>query len=134
VVLAVGQEKIKLTNESIIKSMGAFGGGIASTGLVCGALIGGVALISSIYSRGKLQEEEDPRMFRLSYKFTKKFEEISQFYGGVNCRDIARVNWSDKEATKEFFFNPQSRRNLCRKLIGEVAYALGEILDQDETK
>jgi C_GCAxxG_C_C family probable redox protein len=61
VVLAVGQEKMNLINEAIIKSMGAFGGGIASTGRVCGALIGGVALISSIYSRGNLEEKEDPR-------------------------------------------------------------------------
>lgn len=111
--------------------MGAFGGGIASTGRVCGALIGGVALISSIYSRGNLEEKEDPRMWRLSYKFAKKFEEITQPYGGVNCQDIARINWSDKEATREFYTNPESRRKLCLQLVGDVAYTLGEILDQD---
>lgn len=129
----MGQEKMNLINEAIIKSMGAFGGGIASTGRVCGALIGGVALISSIYSRGNLEEKEDPRMWRLSYKFAKKFEEITQPYGGVNCQDIAQVNWSDKEAVKEFYANPDSRRKLCALLLGNTAYILGEILDKDVT-
>lgn len=131
VVLAVGQEKLNSINEAAIKSMGAFGGGIASTGRACGALIGGVALISSIYSRGNLEEKEDPRMWRLSYKFAKKFEEITQPYGGINCQDIARVDWSDKEAAREFSTNPDSRRKLCVKLVGDTAYILGKILDED---
>lgn len=122
-----------MINEGIIKSMGAFGGGIASTGRVCGALIGGVALISCLYSRGNFEEKEDPRMWRLSYKLSKKFEEMTKPYGGVDCRDIARVNWSDKEASREFYTNPESRRKLCLKLVGDVAHLLGEMLDQDVT-
>lgn len=127
----MGQEKLHCVNEAVIRSMGAFGGGIASTGRVCGALIGGVALISCLYSRGNLEDKEDPRMWRLSYKLAKRFEQITKPYGGVNCQDIARVNWSDKETTKEFYNNPESRRKLCLQLVGDVAYTLGEILDQD---
>ena len=36
-----------MLNETLIKAMGAFGGGIAGSGSVCGILSGGVALISS---------------------------------------------------------------------------------------
>jgi C_GCAxxG_C_C family probable redox protein len=128
--LAVGQEKMNCKNEAVIKAVGAFGGGIASTGRVCGALLGGVALISSLYSRGKLEEKEHPRMYRLSYKLSKKFEELTQPHGGVNCSDIARVNWSNKEQTKEFYNNPDSRRRFCLQVVGDTAYALGEILEQ----
>ncbi|MBU1902620.1 MAG: C-GCAxxG-C-C family protein, partial [Proteobacteria bacterium] len=78
-----------MVNEEVIKAMGAFGGGIASTGRVCGALVGGVALVSSIYSRGNLNEKEDPKMWRLGYKLTKIFETLTQPYGGINCREIA---------------------------------------------
>lgn len=127
----MGQEKLNRVNEEIIKAMGSFGGGIASTGRVCGALIGGVALISSLYSRGNLGEKEDPRMWRLSYKLSKKFEELTKPYGGVNCQDIARLNWKDPNATKEFYNNPESRRKLCVQLVGDTAFALGEILEQD---
>lgn len=128
--MAVGQEKVNDRNESLIKAMGALGGGVASSGRVCGTLLGGVAFISSLYSRGNLEEKEHPRMWRLSYKLTKKFEELTKPFGGINCSDIARVNWSDKEQTKEFYNNPQSRHQYCSKLIEDTAFALGEILDQ----
>jgi len=131
VILAVGQEKLGMVNEAVIKAMGAFGGGIASSGNVCGILTGGVALISSIYSRGNLEEKEDPRMWRLSYKLLKIFENLTEPFGGINCRDIARVNWSDKEATKDFYNNPESTHKLCLQLVGDFAFAMGEVLDKD---
>ena len=132
----MGQEKMNLHDENVVKAMGAFGGGIASTGRVCGALLGGVGFISSLYSRGNLGDKEHPRLWRLSYKLSKKFEELTREFGGVDCRDIAQVNWSDKEQTKEFYTNPEGRRKHCIRLVGETAYALGEILDQadKETK
>ncbi len=128
----MGQEKVNMVNESVIKALGAFGGGVGSTGRVCGALLGGVALISSIYSRGNLDEQEDPRMWKLSYKLTKIFEDLTQPYGGINCRDIARVDWSDSEATKDFYENPDSRKKICIRLVGDVACALGELLDKED--
>lgn len=132
----MGQEKMNLHDENVVKAMGAFGGGIASTGRVCGALLGGVGFISSLYSRGNLGDKEHPRLWRLSYKLSKKFEELTREFGGVDCRDIAQVNWSDKEQTKEFYTNPEGRLKHCIRLVGETAYALGEILDQadKETK
>jgi C_GCAxxG_C_C family probable redox protein len=134
VILAVGQEKMGNRNEEVIKAMGAFGGGVASTGRVCGSLVGGVALISSLYSRGNAEEKEDRNMWRLSYKLTKRFEELTQEFGGINCSDIARVKWNDREQTKEFYTNPEGRRKYCIKLVGDTAYALGEILDQAATE
>jgi len=130
----VGQEKLGMVNESIIKAMGAFGGGIASTGRVCGILTGAVALISSIYSRGNLSETEDPRMWRLSYKFAKRFEELAQDHGGVDCLHIARVDWRDRESTRQFYTGPESRRSFCLKLLGDAAYALGELLEHEVLK
>ncbi|MBW2100367.1 MAG: C_GCAxxG_C_C family protein, partial [Deltaproteobacteria bacterium] len=47
----MGQEKANRVDPGVVKALGAFGGGIAATGRVCGILVGGVALISSIYSR-----------------------------------------------------------------------------------
>lgn len=126
----MGQEMLNLTNESLIKAVGAFGGGVASTGGTCGALLGGIALISSLYASGNLNEKDDPRMWRLSYKFAKRFENIAEIYAGTNCREIARVNWADKEAAIEFHTNPDSRRMICAELVGELAYALGEILEK----
>ena len=123
-----------MLDESAIKAVGAFGGGIASTGNVCGILLGGVAMISSIYSRGNLDEKENPRMWAMSKKFMAKFEELAQPYGGINCLDIAGVDWKDKEAVKEYYSNPDSSRKACIQLVGEAAYILGELLKQEAAK
>ncbi|MEW6428454.1 MAG: C-GCAxxG-C-C family protein [Thermodesulfobacteriota bacterium] len=129
--MAVGQEKAKLIDETVIKAMGAYGGGIAASGGTCGTLLGGVALISGIYSRASLTEKEDPRMWSLSKKFIAAFEELTRECGGTDCRDIARVDWSDKAAAKEYYASPDSRRQVCIELVGAAAHALGEILEAE---
>ena len=130
----MGQEKISRIDESAVKAVGAFGGGIASSGSVCGILLGGVALISSIYSRGNLDEKENPRIWALSSKFLKKFEELTESYGGMDCRDIAGVDWKNREAVKEYYSNPDSNRKICSRLVGEAAAILGELLEQEEAR
>jgi len=130
----VGQEKINRVDESAVKAVGAFGGGIASSGSVCGILLGGVALISSIYSRGNLNEKENPRIWALSSKFMKKFEELTESYGGMDCQDIAGVDWKNKEAVKEYYSNPDSNRKICTRLVGEAAALLGELLEEEESR
>ena len=86
-------------------------------------------MISSLFSRGRLDEKEDPRMWRISYKFSRIFEELTHDFGGINCSDIARVNWKDRETVRKFYRDPEGRRKHCTKLVGETALALGEILE-----
>jgi len=128
----VCQEKTGLVDEAVVKAVGAYGGGIASSGSVCGILLGGVAMISSIYSRGSLAEKENRRIWSLSSKFLKRFEALTEPYGGVNCCDIARVDWKDRDAVKEYYANPEGSRKICVELVGEAAFILGELLEQEE--
>ena len=129
--MAVGQEKMEIMDEAAVKAVGAFGGGIAATGNVCGILLGGVAMISNMYSRGNLDEKENPLMWSLSKKFIAKFEELAKPHGGTTCLDIAGVDWSDKKAVRAYYANPFSKRKVCIKLVGEAAYILGELLEQE---
>lgn len=130
----MGQEKLDKVDEEVVKAVGAFGGGIASSGSVCGILLGGVALVSSIHSRGNLEDKENPRLWSLSYKLVRKFDELSEPFGGRNCRDIARLDWRDRDAVKEYYSNPESRRKLCIELVGDFAYALGVLLDKESAR
>ncbi len=127
----MGQEKINKMNKETIKAVGAFGGGIASSGSVCGVLLGGVALVSSMYSRGDLTEKENPRLWPLSQRLVKEFEKLCEPCGGNNCRDIAGVDWKDREAVKEYYSNPQSSRKICINLVGDFAYILGQVLEKE---
>jgi len=127
-------EKMEMKDESAVKAVGAFAGGIASTGNVCGIMLGGVAMVSCLYSRGNLDKKENPRMWFLSKKFISRFEELTKSFGGVKCSDIAGIDWTDKEAVKEYYSNPESSRQSCIKLVGDAAFALGELLDEEEER
>ena len=128
------QEKTDMVDESAVKAVGAFGGGIASSGSVCGILLGGVAMVSSMYSRGNLDEKENPRIWALSSKFLKKFEELTESYGSMDCRDIAGVDWKNRDEVKEYYSNPDSKRRICIKLVGDAAFILGELLEREEAR
>lgn len=130
----MGQEKLGKTDPNVIKAFGAFGGGVASSGNVCGAMLAGVAVISSLYSRGSLEEKENPRMWKLSHQFMDKFTELTQEHGGITCKHIAKVNWHDREQARDFYKNPESRRKECIKLVGETAALLGELLEQEAAR
>ena len=121
-----------MPDAAAIKAVGAYGGGIAASGSVCGIVLGGIAMISAIYSRASLEEKEDPRMWILSKKFMKKFEQLAQSSGGITCQDIARVDWSDREAVKAYYKDPEGRRKECIRLVGEAAYELGQLSEQEE--
>ena len=128
----MGQEKTGSRDEAVIKAAGAFGGGIAGSGNVCGIVLGAVAMISSIYSRSGLEGKEDPRMWALSKKFLQEFEKLTESFGGINCRDIAGVDWRDRKAARKYYSDPDSNRRECIRLVGEAAYILGRLLEEAE--
>ncbi|MCP4004297.1 MAG: C_GCAxxG_C_C family protein [bacterium] len=127
----MGQEKLGVDDPDVIKAVGLFGGGIAGTGSVCGAMLGGIACISSQYSRGRLSEKESPAMFKLGHKLDKAFEEITQEFGGKDCSDIARVDWQDMSQVKAFYQASDSRRKYCQQVVGQTARALGRIIEEE---
>lgn len=122
---------MNMVNEEIVKAMGIFGGGISRSQRICGCLSGAVALVSTIYSRGNLDGKEDPRMFELGEKLIAAFDDLTREYGGPNCSDIARTDWHDKAQARYFMKDPNGRRKICVKLVGDTAHALGKILDDE---
>ncbi|QNB45071.1 hypothetical protein BR63_01265 [Thermanaerosceptrum fracticalcis] len=92
-----------------------FGGGIGLTGYACGALLGAVLAVSSVYGRknpleGSTGEERlqklygKPGIYRLFNSMPQQFQARM---GAVNCRELcAPYEWQSKE------------RNLnCRKAV-----------------
>jgi hypothetical protein len=128
----VGQEKLGTTNPDVIKAVGLFGGGVAGTGDVCGALLGGMACISSQCSRGTVDEPESPRMFKLGHLLDEAFTEITSPFGGKECSKIAEVDWLDRKQVEAFYSAPESRRKYCQDVVGETARALGELIDRED--
>lgn len=131
VLAMVGLEKLGINDTSVVKAMGAFGGGIGGTGNICGTLVGATSVIGSLYSRGSLEEKEDPRMWAATKKILGNFQALAAPHGGINCCQIARVDWMNRDQVKDFYNNPESRRQHCITIVGETARALGELLEQE---
>ena len=109
----------------------ANGGGIGGTGNICGALVGAASVIGTLYSRSSLEEKENPRMWAATKAVMKNFDELAAPHGGINCCQIARVDWMDRDQVKDFYSNPDSRRQHCLNVVGETAMALGQLLEQE---
>ncbi|MCL2790730.1 MAG: C-GCAxxG-C-C family protein [Desulfobulbus sp.] len=131
VLAMVGLERLGVNEPAVIKALGSFGGGIGGTGHICGALVGATSVIGALYSRSNLGEKENPRMWAATKAVMQHFEELTAPFGGIDCGQIARVDWMDRDQVKEFYDNPDSRRQHCIAVVGETARALGALLEQE---
>ncbi|MGI6655411.1 MAG: C-GCAxxG-C-C family (seleno)protein [Desulfobulbus sp.] len=131
VLAMIGLEKLDKNEPDVIRALGSFGGGIGGTGHICGALIGAVSVLGSLYSRSSLEEKENPRMWNATKEVLRNFEELTKDYGGIECRQIARVNWMNRDEVKTFYGDANSRRQHCVQVVGETARALGVLLEQE---
>ncbi len=112
----------------VVSALAPFGGGLGSTGRVCGSLPGALAAIGLTLGKAEPGQRDHKAMWRLSYKMVKEFEAITGPYGGMECKDIARVNWKDIKEVKAFRKDPDSRQKECHRVIAETARALGGLL------
>jgi len=107
--------------------MEAFGGGLGGRGEVCGAVIGGLAVIGLMFGRDKVGEETDRNVWIYSREFLRRFEkEIAG--GSMLCRDIAQTNWLDPAQVKAY---GQGEKFLkCKILTGKTAGLIGELIER----
>jgi len=107
--------------------MDPFGGGLAAHGEVCGAVIGGLAVIGLNFGRSKSGPEADMRMWKYSSLFMKRFkEEVTD--GKLLCRDIAAVNWRDRDQVTRY--HEGEKFKFCQNLAGKTARIIGELLER----
>ncbi|MBU4278640.1 MAG: C-GCAxxG-C-C family protein [Proteobacteria bacterium] len=127
----MGQEKAGRVNPEIIKAMGAYGGGVARSGRVCGILTGAVGMVASLYGTGDPTVQEDPKLKALSRSLVERFEELTAPYGGVDCRCILGFDLNDREKLTWFRTAPDSTRRRCESLICDMAVYLGQMLEDN---
>jgi C_GCAxxG_C_C family probable redox protein len=108
--------------------MDSFGGGLAAHGEVCGAVIGGLAVIGLKFGRPRSGNEANRLIWKYSSLFVKRFrEEVTG--GKLLCREIAGVTWRDKDQTTEYYKGEKFRS--CQQLSGKTARIVGELLERE---
>ncbi len=109
--------------------MGAFGGGLGGNGEVCGAVVGGLAVLGMRFGRGREEEKEDPLLWVYAQELLKRFrEELSPNPGQILCREIAGVDWYDRTQVKQFYKGEKALA--CGRMVGDVTRLIGEILER----
>jgi C_GCAxxG_C_C family probable redox protein len=134
-VLSVCAEFFEAGDVSLaIAAVSPFGGGLASTGRVCGCLPGALAAIGVVMGKRSPEARDDREMWRLSYRMVKEFEKITSAYGSINCCDIAGVNWKDKDEVVAFRKNVDGRRGNCHKVLQETVRAMCTLVEEYRSK
>ena len=109
--------------------MGAFGGGLGGNGEVCGALVGALGVLGLRFSRAREEEKEDPKMWGFTHELLKRFlEEVIPKHGGLLCREIAGVDWNDRDQVKNFYKGKKVQE--CGRIVGDTARLVGELLER----
>lgn len=132
VVAEMAGEKDDISN--VIAAVSPFGGGLASTGNVCGCLAGALASLGLLMGKKEPAAKDDKQMWRLGYKMVRRFEEITSKYESINCSDIAEVNWKDREDVINFRKNVDGRRSRCHQVLSETVASICSILMEYEKK
>jgi len=113
----------------VIRAMGAFGGGLGGNGEVCGALVGALAVLGLRFSRAREEEKEDSRMWSYNQEMVDRFRnEIVKNHGGIHCREIAKVDWKDRDQVRAFYRGEKILE--CGRIVGNTAEILEELLNR----
>jgi len=107
-----------------------FGGGIASSGLICGALVGGVMVIGIKYGRSEVTDiKADQKTKDLTQRFIQQFNIIT---GSTSCYDITQCDFNTLEGKRKFV--ESGRRKQCQALAAKTVSILINLMKDIESK
>jgi C_GCAxxG_C_C family probable redox protein len=133
-VLAALMETLNVGDPATIKAIDAMAGGTAlSANGTCGALVGGLAAISSIVGRDYENFSKGERKRRVFAYSKKLYDKFVEEYGSPVCKDVhmklfGRIfNLQDPDDYKEFE-KAGAHVDKCTSVAGNVARWTAEII------
>lgn len=118
-------ERFNLDKNTALKISGAFGGGIARTANVCGAVTGALMIIGLKYQGTQPNDDEAKRK---TYEVAQEFmEKIKSKHGSIICRDLCGCDITTPEG-KQYFDDHKIKENVCCHVVGDAAEFLENIL------
>ncbi len=103
----------------------AFGGGMASTGEMCGAVTGAMMVIGLAHGR---VTPEDVQAKSRTYQLTRKlWDDIRARHGSIVCREILGLDIGTDEGNRRARESGLFKER-CPRLVRDAAQALEELL------
>lgn len=124
-VFSVFAEKHGLDRETALRISGAFGGGMARMGSVCGAVTGAFLVIGLKYGKSQVGDDEArKKTYKLVREFVEKFKAAN---GSTICKELLGFDLSVPEearaAKEKGLF-----KTFCPRLVKNAVEILEEIL------
>jgi len=120
--------------DNLLVSMAAspFAAGVALTGNLCGALIGGQMVLGLFFGRRDIETGMPGILegIKPMRKLVKHFSATQE--GKLNCRDITGADLADPHEAEDYFAHGGLRR--CATLMSEVAAFVAELLYEEYQK
>jgi len=114
ILLAVGEHYLGEINPGVLRSSTAFAGGVGGTNEeLCGALAGGLMVISTLYGRTDARTS-DERCMDLAAAYRARFLE---HFGHIRCADL-KEHWIGKKGNET-----------CAELVADAAGVLVDVLE-----
>lgn len=119
-VFLAGREELLTDSDEVPSSVAScFGGGVARTGSICGALSGAFMIIGLAYNRILPEEKE---LAQKAYEAAQSVhKEFAERFGTVDCRDL--TGYSFPEQFSEFAKDPAAREK-CKEYVEYAARLL----------
>ncbi len=111
----------KVDYDTCLKITSAFGGGIAGTGNVCGALTGAIMALGLKY--GGIKREDQEKANKVAGKLLNEFNSLN---GSIICRELINHDLITDEDVK-LAFEDESFNN-CPKFVEDVSMMLEKLL------
>jgi C_GCAxxG_C_C family probable redox protein len=123
----VAQEYLGAVDERITRMATVLPGGLSLRGGTCGILLGALAAVGLKY--GSVVRNERQLQGRLGLRVHDFFQELTQErYGSMNCRDIARCDFTKPEEASAYLGSPAQHE--CAALLANTVGFVLPLLDE----
>ena len=131
VVIQIFLDLFEVENKELFMAASPFAAGMSLTGHNCGALVGGLMVLGTVFGRKNVCEGMDGILsgIRPCRKLVKFFQGRHQT---VNCRDITAVDLSDPQASEAYFEGGGLEK--CSNIIADVVVYVADLLYEENLK
>lgn len=123
-VLLAYRERFDLDERTAKLISSSFGGGMGRLRQTCGAVTGGFMVLGLAYGN-EYPNDIDTKL--TAYKKVRElYHQVEIMHGTVNCKELLY-----KHATQQQVEERKHHKLICRRLVGEVAGMLYELLEHN---
>jgi C_GCAxxG_C_C family probable redox protein len=123
-VLLAYRERFGLDERTAKLIASSFGGGMGRLRQTCGALTGGFMVLGLAY--GNEQPGDMESKLHAYKKVRELYQKVEAIHGTGNCGELLR-----KHATQPEVEERKHHKIICRRVVGQVAGMLYELLEQN---